>query len=68
LIDERRYEPPRRVEVLHDGSWWPGIQSAWRLCEDGRGWRADVEYVVQYEWGSGKHVPTVPPERVRIRG
>jgi hypothetical protein len=65
LLEERRFDPPRPVEVEHDDRWWPGAQAAWRLCEDGRGWRADVEYVVEHEWGRGLHVPTVPPERVR---
>jgi hypothetical protein len=31
---------------------------------DGRGWRPDVEYVVEHEWGRGRHVPMVSPERV----
>jgi hypothetical protein len=33
----------------HDGRWWRASQSAWHLCDDGRGWRADVEYVVEHE-------------------
>jgi hypothetical protein len=67
LVDERRFEPPRPVEVLGaDGSWWPGMQRAWRLCDDDRGWVADVEYVARHEWGSGKHLASVPPERVRL--
>jgi hypothetical protein len=24
-----------------------------------------VEYVVEHEWGLGRHVPTLSPERVR---
>ena len=67
LLEERTYDPPRSVLVEHDGRWWPGTQRAWRLCDDGRGWRADVEYVAEYEWGRGKHLPTVPPERLRLR-
>jgi hypothetical protein len=39
---------------------------AGRLCDDGQGWMADVEYVVLYPWGYGKHLPMVPPERVRV--
>jgi hypothetical protein len=66
LIEERRFDPPRAVEVEHEGRWWPGVQHAWRLCDDGRGWMADVEYVVEHEWGIGKHLPVVPPERVRV--
>jgi hypothetical protein len=66
LVDERRFDPPRLVEVEHDGAWWPGTQRAWRLCDDGRGWRADVEYVVEYDWGRGKHMPSVVPERIRL--
>jgi hypothetical protein len=28
---------PRTVEVERDGRWWPGFQSRWLLCDDGRG-------------------------------
>jgi hypothetical protein len=42
-------------------------QSAWRVCDDGRGWRADVTWVQQHQWGLGRHVTTVPPERVRVQ-
>ncbi len=66
LLEVRQFDPPRPVEVEHGGRWWPGSQSAWRLCDDGRGWRADVEYVVEHEWGRGRHVATVSPDRVRI--
>jgi hypothetical protein len=47
LLDQRRCDPPRAVEVEHGGSWWPALQTAWRLCYDGRGWLphvADVQY------------------------
>jgi len=64
----RRLTPPRRVEVHRDGHWWPGFQHAWRLCDDGRGWMADVDYVVAYDWGRGKHMGCVPPERLRLPG
>lgn len=37
LIEECTCDPPRRVLVEHDGQWWPGLQRAWRLCDDGRG-------------------------------
>ena len=67
LLDERRFDPPRLVDVEKDGAWWPGSQRAWRLCDDGRGWMADVEFVVQYDWGPGKHLMAVPVERVRLR-
>ncbi len=65
LLEQRIFDPPRSVEVDHNGAWWAGTQTAWRLCDDGRGWRADVEYVVEHERGRGRHVPTVPPERLR---
>ncbi|MGY1692002.1 hypothetical protein [Geodermatophilus sp. SYSU D01105] len=68
LVEERRYDPPRSVLVEHDGEWWPGLQRAWRLCDDGRGWMADVEYSVRHDGGIGKHLPCVPPERVRLAG
>jgi hypothetical protein len=68
LIEERRFDPPRRVEVELGGVWWPGIQHAWRLCDDGRGWMADVEFTAVAEWGRGKHLPVVRPERVRPAG
>jgi hypothetical protein len=68
LLKERRFDPPRPVEVEHSGRWLPGVQHAWRLCDDGRGWLADVEYVVDYPWGRGKHLRVVPPERVRVAG
>jgi hypothetical protein len=68
LLQERRFDPPRPVEVEHSGRWLPGVQHAWRLCDDGRGWLADVEYVVDYPWGRGKHLRVVPPERVRVAG
>jgi hypothetical protein len=46
LVEERPYNPPRSVEVEHDGAWWPGLQRSWRLRDDGRGWLAEVGYVV----------------------
>ena len=48
LLDERRFDPPRPVEVEHDGAWWPETQRAWRLSDDDRERRADVAYVVEY--------------------
>src|SRR5438067_453068 len=29
LLEERRFDPPRLVDVEHDGAWWAGIQRAW---------------------------------------
>lgn len=66
LLKERRFDPPRPIEVQRDGHWWPGFQRAWRLCDDDRGWIADVEYVMQHEWGRGKHLDCVPPARLRL--
>ncbi len=37
LLEERRFNLPRRVQVEHDDHWWPGFQSRWRLCDDDRG-------------------------------
>ncbi len=65
LLEELRFDPPRPVEVEHGGRWWPGTQAAWRLCDDGRGWRVEAQYVVQHEWGRGQHMPTLPPSRWR---
>jgi hypothetical protein len=28
---------------------------------------ADVEFTAVHEWGLGKYLPVVPPERVRVR-
>ena len=66
LIEERRYDPPRTVEVEHEGRWWPGLQRSWRLLDDGRGWLADVEYVVAHDWCMGKYLGSVPADRVRL--
>jgi len=64
-VDERRFDPPREVLVEHDGEWWPAEQCAWRLSDDGRGWRADVTWAQRHEWGVGRYVTMVPPERIR---
>lgn len=66
LLEERRFGPPRAVEVEHNGHWCPGFQYAWRLCDDHRGWMADVTWTEQHEWGLGTHWPMVLPERVRL--
>jgi hypothetical protein len=68
VISVRRYDPPRVVEVESNGQWWPGLQTAWKLLDDGRGWRAEVEWLEREEWGVGKHLGGVPPERVRLPG
>jgi hypothetical protein len=66
LVEEWPYDPPRTVEVEHEGQWWPGLQRSWRLLDDGRGWLAEAEYVVAYEWGAGKRLGGVPADRVRL--
>jgi hypothetical protein len=40
--------------------------AALATVDDGRGWLADVEHVVAYDWGQGKHLGSVPAERVRL--
>jgi hypothetical protein len=65
LIEERRFDPPRQVEVEHNGRWWLASQAAWRLCDDGRGWMADVTWMEQHDWGQGKYLTMVPPTRLR---
>jgi hypothetical protein len=65
LLEERRFDPPRHVEVEHNGAWWPAFQFAWRRCDDTRGWMADVEWAERYDRGLRKHVTMVPPERLR---
>jgi hypothetical protein len=42
------------VEVEHGGHWWRALQAAWRVCDDDRGWTADITWTEQYEWGPGK--------------
>jgi hypothetical protein len=66
LIEERLFDRPRRVEIEHGGRWWPASQSAWRLCDDGCGWMADVAWTEQHEWGPGKYMTMVSPERIRV--
>lgn len=61
----RRLDPPRAVEVLHEGVWVSATQKAWIRQPDGS-WKADVEYTVRYDWGPGKHVRAVPEEHVRL--
>jgi len=66
LLHEHRYDPPHPVEVEHEGQWCPGFQLRWMLCDDDRGWMAQVEYTAQHDCGYGKHLASVPPERIRI--
>jgi hypothetical protein len=66
LLGEQRYDPARPVEVELHGQWWPGFQRAWRLTSDRDYWVADVEFSARYDWGFGKHLQCVPPERVRL--
>ena len=68
LLEERRFDPPRVIEVEHAGQWWPGFQYAWRLCDDHRGWMADVTWTEQHEWGLGTYRPMVTPGRARVGG
>ncbi len=67
LLDERRFDPPRDVEVHNDGRWWSGHQTAWRLCDDEFGWRAAVPWRQLHDHGWDRHLTSVPPERVRLR-
>lgn len=62
LLDERRFDPPRPVLVEHHGRWWSGFQSSWRLCHDGRGWLAQVEFSAAYDEEPRKHLALVPTE------
>src|SRR5215212_9990016 len=51
VLEEQIFYPARVVEVEHNGLWWPGTQSAWRLCDDARGWMAKVRWTEQHDWG-----------------
>lgn len=65
LVDERRFDPPRRVLVEQDGEWWPAELRAWRLCDDARGWMAECRWTRPHEWGQGTYDTMVPAARVR---
>jgi hypothetical protein len=65
LIEGRRFDRPRAVEIAHNGRWWRARQAGRRLSDDGRYWRADLEWSESYQWGLGKHLSTVPPEPLR---
>lgn len=64
---EQCFQPPRDVEVERNGRWWPGVQAAWRACDDGRGRMAEVVWVELHAWGTGTYRTLVRPERVRLR-
>jgi len=66
VLEEQRFDPPRQVEVEHDGRWLPGQQLAWRLCDDDRGWMAEVTWREQHGWGPGSYDTMVQPDRVRL--
>src|SRR3954463_3951315 len=66
VLEERRFDPPRRVEVESHGAWHVGYQRAWRLCDDTRGWMAEVRWSEQHEWGLGTYDTMVTPQRVRL--
>jgi hypothetical protein len=53
------------VEVLVDGTWWPGLQKAWRREENG-GWMAEVAWFEGYGGAGGSRVATLPAALVRL--
>src|SRR3954466_10506497 len=57
LLDERRYDPPRHVEVELNGQWWPGLQHAWRLTSDRDHWVADVGVRRRVRLGTRQALP-----------
>jgi len=65
---EKEIAPPRQVEVLVDGRWWPGIQRGWRMYDDGSGWRAAVSYVTELPTGVEALDRDVPVEQLRVVG
>jgi hypothetical protein len=62
----RRLDPPHPVEVLHDGQWVARAQDAWVRRPNGE-WRASVAYSVVHDRGPGKHLRSLPTERMRLR-
>src|SRR3954452_20071372 len=66
VLDEQMFDPPRRVEVDSHGGWHVGYQRAWRLCDDVRGWMAEVRWSEQHDWSLGTYDTMVAPERVRL--
>ena len=63
-LAERQIAPPRRVEVLVEGRWEPGVQRGWRMYDDGTGWRAAVSYVAVDADGPHAREADVPVERL----
>lgn len=57
------YKPFDRpaVEVLDDGTWYPGVLRAWYQRSDGSWW-ANVNWTVRPR---GTYLDTVPAARVR---
>ena len=51
VIEERRCDPSRPVLVEHDGCMMARLQRAWRLCDDTRGWMAEVTWTADHDWG-----------------
>jgi hypothetical protein len=66
VLEERRFDPPRRVDVQHNGSWHLGYQRAWRLCDDTRGWTAEVRWSEPHDWSLGTHDTMAAPEQLRL--
>ncbi|WP_236832456.1 HNH endonuclease [Blastococcus sp. KM273128] len=58
------FEAPRTVEVLVDGTWWPGLQRAWRRDENG--WMAEVAWFEGYGGAGGSRVATLPAALIRL--
>lgn len=59
----RRFDPPRKVLVLHDdGRWYTGMCEGWVAWPDGT-WRASCEWTVS---PGEKYVRSVPAGRVEL--
>jgi len=67
VLEAQMFDPPRRVEVEHNDAWHTGYQRPWRLCDDSRGWMAEVRWSEQHEWGLGTQDTMVEPDRVPLR-
>ncbi len=63
--DVRPFDAARPVEVLVDGTWWPGLQKAWRRDEHD-GWMAEVSWFEGYGVAGGSRVATLPAALVRL--
>ncbi|NUS59167.1 MAG: hypothetical protein HOV66_30565 [Streptomycetaceae bacterium] len=57
----RRFDPPRVVDVEHEGVWYRGLCEGWVRWPDGD-WRASVAYTVS---PGIKYVRSVTADRVR---